>query len=167
MIETRRQTEIEFGMRQNQIVRERRERWTDRYTQDKHPLRKTTRKGRWEQVRFQLCQIISYLSSWPHFRIRVINRRELENVPPTLCFFFRLRGRERKRDRPLVPVEIPAKSHPAPAWASLGLCPLPFGGWEIYSPGKGLGPGDILPIPLPLSSLPFFGTCLFFQLIFL
>lgn len=66
-------------MRENQIVREGRERQTDGYTQDQYSVRKTTSQGRWEQVRFQLCQIISYLSFWLRFWIRVINSRELEN----------------------------------------------------------------------------------------
>lgn len=52
--ETRR-VKIEFRMRQNQRVRER-ERWAHGYTQHQHPVERP-RKGRWEQVTFQLCQV--------------------------------------------------------------------------------------------------------------
>lgn len=78
------------------------------------PVSKRSRKGKWEQSRFPLCQIISCLSSWPHFFIGVINSRELESVSPPPCLCPGLRERERKRDRPLGPCGDPISAHPGP-----------------------------------------------------
>lgn len=125
--QTRQGTKTELGMRQNQRVRERRERWTDGYTQDQQLVRKRTRKGRREQVRFQLCQVISYLPSRPHFWIGVINSR-VGKCPLSLCLCLSLGGggRRRRGTGLPIPADIPGKPQPAPAQDSAPSDPFPF-----------------------------------------
>lgn len=85
-----------------------------------------------------MCQIISYLSSWPRFWIGVINSRGLENVSPPFASAWGKGEEERQACGSLwrslrSPTQIPA-------WTSPGrglLQSFPVRGWETDSSGRG------------------------------